>query len=59
MVAQRAGQTTAWAFERAGAGRGFGFTGGHYHANWQNANARNLVVNAVEWIAQGRIKAGG
>jgi type 1 glutamine amidotransferase len=59
MVDQGAGQTTAWAFERAGAGRGFGFTGGHYHANWQDANALNLVVNAVEWIAQGRVNGDG
>ena len=44
-------QTVAWAYERDNGGRGFGFTGGHYHANWQNDNARNLVVNAIAWLA--------
>ena len=30
-VAAKKPQTTAWAFERADGGRGFGFTGGHFH----------------------------
>ena len=42
-------QITAWAYERANGGRGFGFTGGHFHANWQEENATNLVVNAIVW----------
>ena len=30
-------QHVAWAYERPGGkGRGFGFTGGHFHKNWQN-----------------------
>ena len=44
-------QVTAWAYERPGGGRGFGYTGGHYHANWDHADARNLVLNAIEWVA--------
>ena len=44
-------QTTAWAYERPGGGRGFGYTGGHYHANWNNSAARELVLNAIEWVA--------
>ena len=51
MVAQQLPQTVAWAYEREGGGRGFGFTGGHYHANWQIDGARNLVVNAIGWLA--------
>src|SRR5205085_2333802 len=33
-VARKEPQHTAWARERADGGRGFGFTGGHYHWNW-------------------------
>ncbi|MCB1706822.1 MAG: ThuA domain-containing protein [Halioglobus sp.] len=44
-------QVVAWAYQRDGGGRGFGYTGGHYHANWQDDNARNLVLNAIEWVA--------
>ena len=51
MVEAGRSQTLAWAYERDNGGRGFGFTGGHYHANWQNDNARNLVVNAIAWLA--------
>ena len=35
----------AWAFERPGGGRGFGFTGGHFHWNWGNDNFRKVVLN--------------
>jgi len=51
LVADGVPQVTAWASERPGGGRGFGYTGGHYHANWDNANARELVLNAIEWVA--------
>lgn len=45
-------QTMAWAFERPDGGRGFGFTGGHYHKNWGNDNFRKLVLNAILWTAK-------
>jgi type 1 glutamine amidotransferase len=45
-------ETLAWAFERAGGGRSFGFTGGHYHKNWGNEDFRRLVVNAILWSAK-------
>jgi hypothetical protein len=45
-------QTVAWAFENAYGGRGFGFTGGHYHKNWANPNMRKLVLNAILWTAK-------
>jgi hypothetical protein len=50
MVARGEPQVTAWAYTRPGGGRGFGYTGGHYHANWGDVNARNLVLNAIEWV---------
>jgi type 1 glutamine amidotransferase len=42
----------AWATQRAGGGRGFGFTGGHYHTNWGVPEFRQLVVNAILWTAR-------
>ena len=52
LVARQVPQVTAWAYERQGGGRGFGYTGGHFHANWDNDNARNLVLNAIEWSVE-------
>ena len=40
-----------WAVERADGGRGFGFTGGHFHRNWQNDDYRKVVLNALCWTA--------
>lgn len=45
-------QHMAWAFERPDGGRGFGFTGGHYHKNWGNDNVRKLILNAILWTAK-------
>lgn len=45
-------QVVAWAYTRPGGGRGFGYTGGHFHKNWQDDSARELVLNAIEWVAQ-------
>ena len=52
-------QTLMWAFDRPGGGRGFGFTGGHFHSNWGDDNFRKLVLNALVWIAKGEIPGGG
>jgi hypothetical protein len=41
-----------WAAERADGGRGVGFTGGHFHTNWQNDNFRKVVLNALVWICK-------
>lgn len=45
-------QHVAWASEREGGGRGFGFTGGHFHHNWADHNFRRIVLNAIVWTAQ-------
>ena len=51
-VKEKKPQHLAWAFERGDSkGRGFGFTGGHFHRNWQNDNFRKLVLNAIAWTA--------
>jgi type 1 glutamine amidotransferase len=52
-------ETVAWAFERPNGGRSFGYTGGHLHANWGDANVRRLVTNALLWIAHAEVPAEG
>ena len=49
----------AWARVRPDGGRGFGFTGGHYHWSWGNDGFRTVVLNAVVWIAKVEVPAGG
>ncbi|MGY8771405.1 MAG: ThuA domain-containing protein [Pirellulales bacterium] len=48
-----------WAVERKGGGRGFGFTGGHYHDNWANDNFRKVVLNAMVWLTKTKVPSGG
>ncbi len=52
-------EIVAWAFERAGGGRSFGFTGGHFHKNWGDENFRRLVVNAILWSANLEVPPAG
>jgi type 1 glutamine amidotransferase len=52
-------QHVAWAAERDGGGRGFGFTGGHYHKGWGNNDQRKLVLNAILWTAHIDVPAAG
>ena len=48
-----------WVTERPDGGRGFGFTGGHYHRNWANGDFRKIVLNAILWIAKADVPAEG
>ncbi|HUS38893.1 MAG: family 16 glycoside hydrolase [Pirellulales bacterium] len=52
-------QHMAWASEQEGRGRGFGFTGGHYHINWGDDNFRRLVLNAISWTAGAEVPSDG
>jgi len=55
-------QHVMWAYERPadlGGGRAFGFTGGHFHKNWQHDDHRRVVLNAVAWIANLEIPESG
>lgn len=52
-------QHVAWAAEREDGGRGFGFTGGHFHKGWGNDNQRKLVLNAILWTAKVDVPAEG
>ncbi|MEO7413066.1 MAG: ThuA domain-containing protein [Opitutaceae bacterium] len=58
-VAKGKAETMMWAVERPDGGRGFGFTGGHFHLNWQNNDQRRLVLNALVWLAKLEVPAGG
>jgi hypothetical protein len=48
-IIEDAPQTVAWAWDRPDGGRSFGFSGLHYHANWQRPEYRRLVVQGVLW----------
>jgi len=48
-----------WAVERPDGGRGFGFTGGHFHDNWANDNFRKVVLNAAVWLAKAEVPTDG
>ena len=52
-------QILAWACERPDGGRGFGFTGGHFHSLWGNDDYRKLVLNAILWTAKVEVPAAG
>ncbi len=52
-------QHVAWASEREGGGRGFGFTGAHFHSNWANDSFRRIVLNAIIWSAHGTVPDDG
>ncbi len=52
-------QHMAWAYERPNGGRGFGFTGGHFHRNWAQDDFRRIVLNAITWVSKAEVPAGG
>jgi Trehalose utilisation len=58
-IAEGEPQCMAWAVERDDGGRGFGFTGGHFHWNWSNPNFRKLVLNAIVWCAKVEVPPNG
>ncbi len=60
-VRAKAGQPqhVAWACEREDGGRGFGFTGGHFHWNWGDDNFRRVMLNAIVWTAKLEVPENG
>jgi len=52
-------EVLAWARQRPDGGRGFGFTGGHFHYNWANDGFRTVVLNAIVWVAGLEVPPGG
>lgn len=49
----------AWAYERDGGGRSFGYSGAHYLVAFDEAPVRRLLLNAILWTAQSEVPAGG
>ena len=60
-IVAASGRTEAmmWAIERPDGGRGFGFTGGHFHDNWGNDDFRKSVLNALVWLAKAEVPENG
>ncbi len=52
-------ETMMWCVERPDGGRGVGFTGGHFHANWGDDNFRKIALNAMLWICKMEVPANG
>jgi hypothetical protein len=45
-------EMVAWAWERKEGGRSFGFSGLHFHANWERPEYQKLVAQSVLWTTQ-------
>jgi type 1 glutamine amidotransferase len=52
-------EPVCWSWERPDGGRSFGFSGLHFHANWQKAEYRRLVSHGVLWALKMPIPAKG
>lgn len=48
-----------WCVERPDGGRGFGFTGGHFHKNWGNSDFRRIVLNTLVWVTGAEVPEDG
>jgi len=51
--------TVSWAWQRPDGGRSFGFSGLHFHDNWQKPEYRRLVTQAVLWTLDLPVPEGG
>lgn len=51
--------TVAWAWERPDGGRSMGFSGGHFHRNWELPQYRRLMAQGVLWTLKLDIPAEG
>jgi len=60
-ILERKGESEvmSWAVERKDGGRGFGFTGGHFHQNWGNEDFRTFLLNAAVWLSGAAIPENG
>lgn len=54
-----ADHTVSWAWERPDGGRSFGFTGLHFHRNWEHPSCRRLVAQGVLWTLKLPVPEGG
>ncbi len=60
-IQQNKGRAEAmlWVVERPDGGRGFGFTGGHFHVNWGNDDFRKTVLNTLVWVSKAEVPESG
>jgi type 1 glutamine amidotransferase len=58
-IGKNVAEILCWAAERPDGGRGYGFTGGHYHKNWGNDDYRKLMLNAILWTAKAEVPPDG
>ena len=49
----------SWAWERPDGGRSFGFSGLHFHNNWQQETYRRAVLQAVLWTLNKELPSQG
>lgn len=52
-------QPVAWAWERPDRGRSFGFSGLHFHKNWEQTAYRRMVAQGIVWTLKLPIPEGG
>lgn len=51
--------TVCWAWDRADSGRSFGFSGLHFHDNWNRPEYRRLLAQATLWVLKSSIPPKG
>lgn len=51
--------TVAWAFEREGGGRSFGYSGAHYLAALDEPSVQKMLLNAIFWTADIEVPQSG
>lgn len=52
-------RVAAWAHERSGGGRSFGYSGGHFLESFDKPEVRKLVLNAIMWAAGEEVPQAG
>ena len=52
-------ETISWAWERSDGGRSFGFSGLHFHKNWNLTAYRRLMIQAILWTLKLSIPVNG
>jgi len=59
MAANGRDEALLWVVTRPDGGRGFGFTGGHFHMNWGNDSFRKVILNTLNWVAKNKVPQNG